>query len=55
MLESAIPRPEPVREQTLDVILPESAALQRLIDEVANGAAVHDVSAYNRTYHRHNR
>ena len=35
----------------------ESAALARLIEEVRNtgGEGVADATAYNRTYHRHNR
>jgi hypothetical protein len=35
----------------------ESAALARLIEEVRNtrGVGVADATAYNRTYHRHNR
>lgn len=34
----------------------DSAALRRLIEEVRNtGDAAADATAYNRTYHRHNR
>jgi len=34
----------------------DSAALRRLIEEVrATGATTPDTTAYNRTYHRHNR
>ena len=55
MSGSATPRPEPVRDQALELTMPGSAALQRLMDEVASGELVHDLSAYNRTYHRHNR
>lgn len=34
----------------------DSAALARLIEEVRNpGEAAEEASAYNRTYHRHNR
>jgi hypothetical protein len=39
-----------------DVEVPSSAALRRIIDEVRNMSSEWlNVTAYNRTYHRHNR
>ena len=57
MLESPSARPEPdTASQSWDIVAPGSAALQRLIDEVSpKDAAVIQPTAYNRTYHRHNR
>lgn len=56
MLESPSARPEAaVPDQEWDVAVPGSAALQRLIDEVRVGGAKVETTAYNRTYHRHNR
>ena len=43
------------RERSLDFKVSGSVALQRLIGEVADGAVAADITAYNRTYHRHNR
>lgn len=39
----------------LDLVLADSVALRRLIEEVRNEAPVTLTTAYNRTYHRHNR
>jgi hypothetical protein len=41
----------------LDLDAVDSVALRRLIEEVRNtgGPATADQTAYNRTYHRHNR
>ena len=49
--------PEEIDGKTLDVDLSDSVALKRLINEVRNeaGPAPGHSSAYNRTYHRHNR
>lgn len=39
----------------LDLMLADSVALRRLVEEVRNEAPVTLTTAYNRTYHRHNR
>lgn len=40
---------------SLDLVLADSVALRRLIEEVRNDAPLTLSTAYNRTYHRHNR
>ena len=40
---------------SLDLVLTDSVALRRLIEEVRNDAPLTLITAYNRTYHRHNR
>ncbi|WP_338061524.1 YhhA family cyclophane-containing RiPP [Sphingopyxis lindanitolerans] len=40
---------------TLDLNLASSVALRRLVDEVRNEVPPMAATAYNRTYHRHNR
>lgn len=43
-------------DRSLEVATLESVALRRLVGEVsAGGVLTTDVTAYNRTYHRHNR
>ncbi len=56
--ESAQPRrPKEPQEPELEVRGPRSVALSRLIEEVRNNGNDDPSSptAYNRTYHRHNR
>lgn len=45
--------PETPLQVDLDSV--ESAALARLIEEVRNEERAMPITAYNRTYHRHNR
>jgi hypothetical protein len=46
----ADPSPAPI-----DLVLADSVALRRLVEEVRNDAPATLTTAYNRTYHRHNR
>lgn len=39
----------------IDLVLADSVALRRLVEEVRNDAPATLTTAYNRTYHRHNR
>lgn len=47
----------PSEPESVELKLPDSAALRRIIEEVRNtgGATWAGPTAYNRTYHRHNR
>lgn len=44
-----------IESATLDIQVEKSVALRRLIEEVRNEPASIAATAYNRTYHRHNR
>lgn len=58
MLNTATPAPaRNAATDDLDIEAIDSVALRRLIEEVRNngGPASTDTTAYNRTYHRHNR
>lgn len=51
------PFPQQPAPKTVGLKPIDSVALARLVEEVRNtgGAGVADATAYNRTYHRHNR
>lgn len=57
MLERPLQTHAPAAEESaaIDLPLPDSAALRRLIEEVRNVDPAVATTAYNRTYHRHNR
>jgi hypothetical protein len=49
------PQPTPGSSSHVELPAIESAALARLVEEVRNGERCPSPTAYNRTYHRHNR
>lgn len=56
MFEKSAPRPAPSSEaDRCPLDAPESIALRRLIEEVRSEGGIISPTAYNRTYHRHNR
>jgi len=50
-----VPQPIPNNSSCIELPISQSAALARLVDEVRNRDGCDAPTAYNRTYHRHNR
>lgn len=50
-----IPGPVPAQQPSIELMVRDSVALSRLVEEIRNCEPGICPTAYNRTYHRHNR